>query len=393
MSKAFDRPDDGLTILLPLKGRDLFTLRFLYHANLCRLPFRILIADGWVNPRLADLLEQKARLWPHVRYTYIRYPNDDSRSLYYRKMADAAARVATPYVVQADNDDFLCLSGIERCVVFLDTMPGHVTCGGGIGAFMTAPQRSATWNKVVGGLIHLTYRYPGHDLGLDADSCRATERVLHAYEKRKTAYYDVFRVDALKTILREIVELDPCDSMIHERYFDLRALTLGKKKLLPGIFTYMRQMGTSIRLTFGEDDLVTRMLRGHFMQDHDRMVTRISDLCAEADGDVDRDFVVEELRRIFGAFLRRRLRRQNAPKSLLRSRLAPFVPHWLRRLRHHGHLTAATMRREVFQRLRADGADPAYVERFAQEMKTIDEVLEGTRFKAFVHEHAPFLLA
>jgi hypothetical protein len=43
-----------LTIVMPLKGRHLFTFRFLWHANRMRLPYRFLIADGQVNEAVAQ---------------------------------------------------------------------------------------------------------------------------------------------------------------------------------------------------------------------------------------------------------------------------------------------------------------------------------------------------
>ena len=43
---------------MPLRGRPLFTLRFLWHANRARLPYRFIIADGQVRPRLAAILDK-----------------------------------------------------------------------------------------------------------------------------------------------------------------------------------------------------------------------------------------------------------------------------------------------------------------------------------------------
>jgi glycosyltransferase domain-containing protein len=383
---------DQLTVLLPLKGRDLHTLRFLYYADRSCLPFPILIADGWVNPRLAALLEEKPHIFPNIRYTYVRYPNDESLSHFYRKMLDIAARVETPYAVQADNDDFLCGAGLERCVEFLNSAPTHAMCGGGVGGFATRALTDATWDKIAGRIDYLKYSYPGHNLSIDAESDCVTERILDTYRRRNPFYYDVFRADVLKTIKTEIAEFAPSDSMIHERFFDLRALTLGKRKKLPGIFTYMRQTGTSLRLTSGQDDIVSRLLRSAYMQDYERMAARIAVLCDDADGGTDRARIADELLRIFEGVVRRRLHNDFAPTPFLRPLLAPLVPEWLRRLRNHGHLTVSGMRREMFRQLRADGADQAYLARFAQEMKLLSTVLEGKVFEPFVREHAPFLL-
>ena len=141
-----------LTILLPLKGRHLHTLRFLFHADRAGLPYHFLIADGEVHPAIARVLENPLSAFPNLDIEYIRYPNDARYSDFYRKMADASARVRTPYVLQADNDDFLVASGIERCLKFLDARPDYVGCGGGVGGFELNAAREKKLEFVVGTL-------------------------------------------------------------------------------------------------------------------------------------------------------------------------------------------------------------------------------------------------
>src|SRR5438874_1114489 len=110
-----------LTILLPLKGRHLHTLRFFWHANRYGLPYRFLVADGEVHPVVARLLGKPERVFPNLDIEYVQYPNDVDLSRYYEKLADAVSRVRTPYVMHADNDDFLMASGVDHCVKFLES--------------------------------------------------------------------------------------------------------------------------------------------------------------------------------------------------------------------------------------------------------------------------------
>ena len=124
-----------LTIVMPLKGRELFTLRFLWHANREGLPYRFIIADGQVDPRLADLLELPREIFPDLWVDYFRYEDDVSFHRYFRKMADVVQKVQSPYVMLVDNDDFLVSSGLERSMDFPDANPGYVCCGGGIAGF------------------------------------------------------------------------------------------------------------------------------------------------------------------------------------------------------------------------------------------------------------------
>lgn len=83
-----------LTVLLPLKGRHLHTLRILAHANSARLPYHFLIADGEVEPTIARLLNNSRAIFPHLAIEYVRYQDDRGYGDYFRKMADAVGRGA-----------------------------------------------------------------------------------------------------------------------------------------------------------------------------------------------------------------------------------------------------------------------------------------------------------
>jgi glycosyltransferase domain-containing protein len=124
-----------LTIVLPLKGRHLFTMRFLWHANKLRSPYHFLIADGQVNEAVARHLESSRETFPNLDIEYVRYPDDTSYSRYFTKMADALQRVRTPYAMWADNDDFLGPNGIEAALDFLDANDDHASARGRVAAF------------------------------------------------------------------------------------------------------------------------------------------------------------------------------------------------------------------------------------------------------------------
>ncbi|MGA9951110.1 MAG: hypothetical protein WBQ24_22905, partial [Xanthobacteraceae bacterium] len=89
-------PAPRLTIVLPLRGRHLFTLRFLWYADKLRLPYRILIADGQVNETVARHIENSRTFFPNLDIDYVRYPDDAGYPQYFAKMADAMRRVRTP---------------------------------------------------------------------------------------------------------------------------------------------------------------------------------------------------------------------------------------------------------------------------------------------------------
>src|SRR6185437_8652049 len=113
--------DARLTLLLTLKGRDLYTLRWLWHANRVHLPFRIVIADGEVNPAVARLIEDSA-VFSNLQIEYRRY-NDLTFRDFYLKLQDAISGIKSPYVMMSDNDDFLFPSGIGESLEWLERFP------------------------------------------------------------------------------------------------------------------------------------------------------------------------------------------------------------------------------------------------------------------------------
>jgi glycosyltransferase domain-containing protein len=120
---------DRLTIVLTLKDRGEFTDRWMRYMNDQRCPHLILIADGGSDVRVEAQLRDPSR-YPQLRYEYVRYPVDTSHNSYYLKLADIVGRVTTPYVLLADNDDFLLLDPLPSLMAALDAQPENVSAGG-----------------------------------------------------------------------------------------------------------------------------------------------------------------------------------------------------------------------------------------------------------------------
>src|SRR6185437_5313306 len=170
--------DARLTVLLTLKGRDLYTLRWLWHANRIRLPFPIVIADGEVNPAVARLIENPA-VFPNLQIEYRRY-NDLTFHDFYLKIEDALSSIKTPYVMMSDNDDFLCPGGIIASVEFLERSPDYVSAGGGIGHFESRIDKNQIPN-LSGKIEKFWYQQSRAYRAYDLKSELATERMHEAY--------------------------------------------------------------------------------------------------------------------------------------------------------------------------------------------------------------------
>jgi len=379
-----------LTIILPLKGRHLFTLRFLWHADQQKLPYRFLIADGEVHPTVAAILEKSQTVFPNLDVEYVRYPGDANFSRFYAKMADAAERIRTPYAMYADNDDFLAFAGIEASLDFLDAHPDFVCCGGGLAGFSVYSGLHNPTNGLTGRPNRYAYRYTVHDRSVDFSSPSAVER-LRAGSRNWWTYYAVYRVEALATIYHEIVEIDFSDLQLHEFYCAMRTMTLGKARSEGSTIAYLRQYGTSMQTAY-QKDWVHHLLRSRFTSDFTALIDRIAAQAAASD-DAAAAEIAEILRGICETWLREFLHvyygSLQSVKQILRDHAPAFV-NWLKMRRRH---FVGRERAALFARLAADGASAEYIARFGAELAAIEEVLTGKRFTDFIAPYRPLLAA
>ena len=384
-----------LTILLPLKGRHLHTLRFLWHANNARMPYHFLIADGLVNPVIVELMERSAEAFPNLDIEYIRYPDDETLSHFYRKMVDASQRVRTRYVMQAGNDDFPIMSGIDRCLDFLRANPDFSSCSGGFAAFEMKVVEDAKLRHVVGQILRFvplaqSRRFP------DTSADSAAQRIREAFGCADFLYYAVFRAEILATILQELAELNFTDTHLHENYFSLRGYSLGKVRSDLAVVTYISQIGTSLPLA-AENDWVKHLLRCRFTSDWEALLSRI---CASV-GTVeviDKEQFADEIRDLYAPKLRAALQWHYAAQATPPVRPLTVARRWARAVAPRGVVKAVEdlhrlrCRESIFAVLRSSGALDEYISTFRRECADLERTLEGTEFAEFVHRHAPSLL-
>lgn len=386
-----------LTILLRLKGRPLFTLRFLFHANLARMPFRFLLADGEVRPPLADILENAREYFPNIDVAYVRYPDDSSLGRFYDKTYNALCRVNTPYVMLADNDDFLASAGLERAMDFLDSHPDYVCCGTGIAGFSVHGSLTGSLGLLAGPISKIAYRYAPNDRSADFNSSGATERVL-AGLSNTWSYYAVFRTRDLALIWNEVSELAPASLQLVERFCAMRAMTLGKARSDPAVIGYWRQYWTSSGAHWGASgnapprEWVHHLLRNDFNGDFDKILKRISNVAAAMDGGSETE-IAARVREGCAVWLRRVLINCYGGMAALRSKVrarAPGLVVWLKQRRR---LLQVVYERVAARReLRRNGATPEYLAQYTGDLAAIEEVLTGNAFREFLGACSPALV-
>ncbi len=376
-----------LTIVLPLKGRPLFTLRFLWHADRARMPFRFLIADGEVRPPLADILENAREHFSNIDIEYVRYPDDISFGRFFAKMHDAVRRVRTPYVMMANNDDFLASAGIERAIEFLDSHPDYVCCGGGIAGFSVHTPSPAPLGMLLGPPNKLSYRYAPDSTPDDIDANTTLARALSAFRSH-WIFYAVYRTWAQEIVCKEIAEMDLSSLHLTERFCAFRTPTLGKARLDQTVISYFKQADTSLGGHWATSEaapsgsFVYHLLRSRFTSDFAAIVDRVSRAVVEADGG-DVEEVAEQLRLVAEPWLEYLIRSHYGGSGRLRA-LRNQVLRLRSWLKARYRSSVILDQRSIRERLRRNGAAAEYLAEFRSELARMEEVLNGRQFREFL---------
>jgi len=348
------------------------------------MPYHFLIADGQVQAALAELLSNSKEIFPNLNIEYVRYPNDISFTRYFVKMSDVLSRVRTPYVMLADNDDFLAPTGIDGSLEFLERSSDYVCCGGGIAGFSIYSPPGMANPGLRGPLNKLSFRYAKEDRSQDLGQTLLVDRLV-AGSQYSWGFYAVYRTAALAQVWREVVEIDFSDLMLCEWFCGMRTLTLGKACSKSSTIGYMRQYWTSMRSSFSED-WVHHLLRSRFTEDFTTLIDRLSKVISQADG-IDAADAGERLRQTFDGWYRGFLRHNYGPSGIVRQYLRENMPAflmWLKTRRRYGVLFE---RKRLLAELFRQGASSKYLDEFRREVAALTDVLTGDDFSAFLRSH------
>lgn len=375
-----------LTIVLPVKGRALFTLRFLWHANKARVPYRFLIADGQINETIANYLENSRDVFPELDIAYVRYLDDITFDRFFAKMFDALQRVRTSYAMLADNDDFLGIDGIEGALDFLDNNPDYVCARGRIVAFSVYSGSGYPDGSVRGKLNSLRTSYPSEDVSAPF----VADRLRHGGLGIGT-YYAVFRAEALTTIWREVAEFNFSDLMIHEIFHAMRALTLGKVCTNNAAISYFRQIGTS--MTFQPSrDWVYHLLRSRLTSDADAAIKRIATVAAAADG-AGYATIAEDVATIIERYFRDYLSMNFGLLTQIKTAIREKLPKLYYELQTRRRFSIGRDRSVLLSQLAACGASREYLIRTRVELEEIESALSHEAYASFAGPFLPMISA
>ena len=224
--------DHSLTILLPLWDRDIYTRNWL-ETNYSK-KYRFLIADGSSNSKNSDIVNSFCLHKDNIDYR--RHPFDVSIPMYVEKMYKSANSINTPFVMTADNDDFLNFAGVDKCIDLLRLDPSV--------AFVSAPvrfvYRKNTGNLPVANAFQLlSYRQAFNDL----DGLTGPQAISALTRFYRPVYYSIYRADVYKKVWATIYQLNLTNLYLIEIFHSLLSFALGKFRSLSTTH-YIRLMNT-----------------------------------------------------------------------------------------------------------------------------------------------------
>jgi len=189
----------NFSILLPLKDRVNYTLRFLSYLNWVKFPHKIIIADGGKDETVSQILSNTTN-FPALTYEYIRYPYDATVSNFYNKMDDAVSRIDSATVSVMDNDDFIFLEGIDKCLEILKNNPQASSCRGAINSLFISNDIFGTLS--LGGNMYTTF--PDSICGPSAG-----ERMIDQTSHFHGNWHNITRSNHVKACWQMINEVQP----------------------------------------------------------------------------------------------------------------------------------------------------------------------------------------
>jgi glycosyltransferase domain-containing protein len=247
----------SLTIVLTLKGRDEFTLRWMKYMNEVVCPFKILIADGGESTNLENHL-MNYQNYPNLDYVYLRYPYDSTLDDFYSKFVDVLSKVETSYVLLADNDDFYLIDKLPAMILFLDRNNDYVAARGLLVNFEVSSKERGSRAQVIGNSYSSSLIYAP-----SIESETSVERIAtlcHGFPTFDyySNWYSVIRTSTLLKTWKQLVTIPNKEMIVLEVLTHVMLFHAGKMKIFKYPF-YLRPSNTS---TFGD----TLVLNNEFLE-------------------------------------------------------------------------------------------------------------------------------
>lgn len=223
-----------LTLVLSLLGREKFTERFLNYARGKFPPFKLLIGDGDPKSGVEKYLNHSS--FSSMNYEYFKF-DEKSPQDYFFKLESLLSKVSTPYVMNCDNDDFFVMSGLEKCIQFLDMNQDYIGCSGQISSFEHLKHN----NKNI--IIDEKYIYKKQ---IPIEQSSPLERAkIYFMNYLAPSWYNVSKTENVLNSMKLFRATGINDFLLMELFIAISLAIQGKQKENQSIIHYIRQTNSS----------------------------------------------------------------------------------------------------------------------------------------------------
>lgn len=272
---------DKLSVVLPLKGRKVFSKRWLEYHSKIGMPWKIYISDADQNSEIPDMI----RPYMDKNGLFIEYSapdihqsdNEQGHVLLFKRLLYLLKKVDSPYVIFAHNDDFILPSGVKESIRFLENNKDYVSCGGaflGINAInrkfhVCREAYSYDWTG-------LKFIYPP----LVIDHCSPLDRFIFLIQNYSPTWFSVHRTKELSECFQAAIDLEISDALVIEIFQALYMNVQGKTYQDYFCATYLRQLDNSM-VSGSMSDIFDRVFKGTQVKDLQNTCALVSKLIAE----------------------------------------------------------------------------------------------------------------
>lgn len=233
----------SLTIILTLKNRSYFTLRWMHYMNINQCIYKIIIADGGDDKEIENKLLDKTN-YPNINYEYYRYPFDSNLECYYKKLNSVINLVNTKYALQADNDDFFILDQIPKIINFLEINHNYIGARGSLVDLYYSGKSDSPKSPTCSKYFlkkkfaeSIEFNEPLKRIDFLCDNMSKFDYYAN--------WYCIFRTENLQKTWNKLIPLNIPNMIVVEMCMHIYMLNYGKIKIFNEPF-YIRQSGSSI---------------------------------------------------------------------------------------------------------------------------------------------------
>jgi len=218
---------NNLTILLTLRERADYTKTWIN--NNYSPDINYLIADGSISDENELIFKEN----PKDNIQYIRFPVDKNLESYHKKVWDASKMVKTPYIMACDNDDFLNIYGIKKCVNFLEKNIDYGMCGGKILGVIGSNKEQSN------GISSYKLNYGETVDNSSLDNLSGEKAIEQMFRPYRYIWYSVYCIDIFQETWKKIYETKLESGHLVEMMQTQLSFCYGKYKDL-SVNTYIR---------------------------------------------------------------------------------------------------------------------------------------------------------